>query len=58
MTLDGCEAQTLEGQLYPRTIASERIERMMKLRMAISDRSLLIVESDGDRVFWPGLKAL
>jgi hypothetical protein len=35
-----------------------RIERMIKLRMAISDSGLLFVDSDGDRVFWLGFKAL
>jgi hypothetical protein len=36
----------------------QRIERVMKPRMVISDSGLLFVDSDGDRVFWLGFRAL
>jgi hypothetical protein len=39
-------------------MVSERIERVMKPRMVISESGLLFMKSDGDRVFWLGFKAL
>ena len=58
LRVQACDAQALEDQLHPRTMERTMIEMRMAPSVAISDRGLLFVDSDGDRVFWRGFNAL